>query len=85
MPSWESRIVIEDLGCAYRGPVFLYGGPDPMMPPGVHHLSLPRGAPRPTMWWGRVPFSGRPGDVVHVQRLYTVVEGTPDPGYRQIV
>jgi hypothetical protein len=26
----------------------------------------------------------RPGDVVRVQRLYTVVEGTPDPGYRQI-
>jgi hypothetical protein len=47
MPSWEPWIVIEDSGCAYRGPVFLRGGPDPMMHPGVHHLSLPRGAPRP--------------------------------------
>jgi hypothetical protein len=46
MPSWESRIVIEDPGCVYRGSVFLRGGPDPMMPPGVHHLPLPRGAPR---------------------------------------
>jgi hypothetical protein len=45
MPSWESRIVIEDPGCAYRGPIFLRGGPDPMMPPGVHHLSLSRSAP----------------------------------------
>jgi hypothetical protein len=27
------------------------------------------------MWWGRVPFSAR--------RLYTVVGGTPDSGYRQ--
>jgi hypothetical protein len=35
------------------------------------------------MWWGRVSLFVRPGDVVHVQRLYTVVEGTPDPGYRQ--
>jgi hypothetical protein len=35
------------------------------------------------MWCGRVPFFVRPGDVVRVQRLYTVVEGTPDPGYRQ--
>jgi hypothetical protein len=35
------------------------------------------------MWWGRVPFSVWPGDVVHVQRLHTVEEGTPDPGYWQ--
>jgi hypothetical protein len=47
MPSWESRIAVEDPGCAYRGPVFLRGGPDPMMRPRVHHLPLPRGAPRP--------------------------------------
>jgi hypothetical protein len=45
MPSWESRIVIEDPGCAYRGPVFLRGGLKPMMHPGLHHLPLPRGAP----------------------------------------
>jgi hypothetical protein len=47
MPSWESESVIEDPGCAYRGPVFLRGGPEPMKQPGVYHLSLPRGAPRP--------------------------------------
>jgi hypothetical protein len=35
------------------------------------------------MRWGRAPFFVRPGDVVRVQRLYTVVEGTPDSGYRQ--
>jgi hypothetical protein len=46
MPSWESRTIIEGPGCAYRGPVFLRGGSDLMMHPGVHHLSLPRGAPR---------------------------------------
>jgi hypothetical protein len=34
------------------------------------------------MWWGRVSFFVRPGDVVRVHRLYTVVEGTPDSGYR---
>jgi hypothetical protein len=47
MPSWESQIVIVGPGCAYRGPVFIRGGPDPMMHPGVHHLPLLRGAPRP--------------------------------------
>jgi hypothetical protein len=47
MPSWEPRIVIVGLGCASRGPVFIRGGPNPMMHPGVHHLPLPRGAPRP--------------------------------------
>jgi hypothetical protein len=35
------------------------------------------------MWWGRVPFSVWPGDVVCVQRLHAVEEGTPDSGYRQ--
>jgi hypothetical protein len=35
------------------------------------------------MWWGRVPFTARLGDAVRVQRLYTVVGGTPDSGYRQ--
>jgi hypothetical protein len=35
------------------------------------------------MWWGRVPFFVWPGDVVRVQHLYTVVEGTPDSRYRQ--
>jgi hypothetical protein len=35
------------------------------------------------MWWDQVPFFVRPGDVVRVQHLYTVVEGTPDSGYRQ--
>jgi hypothetical protein len=47
MPSWESWTVFEAPGCAYRGPVFLCGGPDPMMHLGVYYLSLPRGAPRP--------------------------------------
>jgi hypothetical protein len=47
MPSWEFRTVFEGPGCAYRGPVFLCGGPNPMMHPGVYYLSLPRGAPRP--------------------------------------
>jgi hypothetical protein len=48
MPSWESGSVIEDPSCAYKGLVFLRGGSEPMMHPGVYHLSLPRGAPRPT-------------------------------------
>jgi hypothetical protein len=61
MPSWESQIVIEDPSCAYRGLVFLCEGPDPMMHPGVHHLSLPRGAPRP----GHVV---RSGAVLHAAR-----------------
>jgi hypothetical protein len=47
MPSWVSWTVIEAPSCMYRGPVFLRGGSDPMIPPGVYHLSLPRGAPRP--------------------------------------
>jgi hypothetical protein len=33
------------------------------------------------MWWGRVPFSVWLGDVVRVQRLYTVEKGIPDSGY----
>jgi hypothetical protein len=37
------------------------------------------------MWWGWVLFTVRLGDVVRVQRLYTVVGGTPDSGYRQYV
>jgi hypothetical protein len=37
------------------------------------------------MWWGRVSFSVWPRDVVHVQCLHTVEEGTPDSGYRQIL
>jgi hypothetical protein len=53
------------------------------MHPGVHHLPLPHGAPRPAHVVGQVPFFVRPGDVVCVQRLYTIVEGTPDPEYRQ--
>jgi hypothetical protein len=47
MPSWEFRTVVEGPGCAYRGPVFLCGGPDSMVLPGVYYLSLPHGAPRP--------------------------------------
>jgi hypothetical protein len=47
IPSWESRTVIKGSGCAYRGPVFLRGGPDPIMHPGVYYLSLPRGTPEP--------------------------------------
>jgi hypothetical protein len=41
VPSWELRT------CTYRGPVSLYGGPDPMMPHGMYYLSLPHGALRP--------------------------------------
>jgi hypothetical protein len=37
------------------------------------------------MWWGQVLFTVRLGDVVRVQRIYTVVEGTPDSGYRHIL
>jgi hypothetical protein len=47
MPSWESRAVIGGLGCVYRGPALLRGGPVPMIHPGVYHLFSPRGAPRP--------------------------------------
>jgi hypothetical protein len=35
------------------------------------------------MWWGHVPFTVRLGDAIRVQRLYTVVGGIPDSGYRQ--
>jgi hypothetical protein len=35
-------------------------------------------------WWGRVSFSVWPRDVVRVQRLRTVEEGTPDLGYRHL-
>jgi hypothetical protein len=76
IPSWESRIVIEGPGCAYRGPVLLRGGPDLMMHPVVYHLSLPRGAPRPAHVVGSGAVPVRPGGVVRVQRLYTVV-GVP--------
>jgi hypothetical protein len=82
MPSWESRIVIEGLGCAYRGSVLLRGDPNPMIHPGVYHLSLPRGAPRPAHVVGSGAVPVRPGGVVRVQRLYTVVGGTPDSGYQ---
>jgi hypothetical protein len=47
MPSWVSRTVIEGPGCVYRGLVSPRGGPDPMIHPGVYHLSLRHGAPRP--------------------------------------
>jgi hypothetical protein len=36
------------------------------------------------MRWGRVPFTVRLGDTARVQRLSTVVGGTPDSWYRQI-
>jgi hypothetical protein len=45
IPSWESRTIIKGSGCAYRGPVFLRGGPDPIMHPEVYYLSLPSGTP----------------------------------------
>jgi hypothetical protein len=61
MPSWESGSIIEDPGCAYRGPVFLRGGPEPMVHPRVYHLSLPRGAPRPAHVVGS-------GAILHVAR-----------------
>jgi hypothetical protein len=41
MPYWELQT------CTHRGPVSYYGGPDPMMHPGMYYLSLPRGAFRP--------------------------------------
>jgi hypothetical protein len=41
MPSWELRT------CRHRGPVSYYGGPDPVIRPGMYYLSLPRGAFRP--------------------------------------
>jgi hypothetical protein len=47
MPFSESRTVFEGPGYVYRGPVFLCGGPDPMVHLGVYYLSLPRGASRP--------------------------------------
>jgi hypothetical protein len=47
MPSWVPWTVIKGLGCVYRGSVSLRGDPDPMIHPGVYHLSLPHGAPRP--------------------------------------
>jgi hypothetical protein len=47
MPSWEFRTVSKGPGCAYRGPVFVRGGPDPITHPGVYYLSSPRGIPEP--------------------------------------
>jgi hypothetical protein len=46
-----------------------------------------RSAPalNPKMRRGQVLFPVWPGDVVRVQRLHTVGEGTPDSGYRQIL
>jgi hypothetical protein len=41
MPSWELRT------CTYKGTVFLYGGPDPTVLPGMYYPSSPRGALRP--------------------------------------
>jgi hypothetical protein len=41
MPSWEPRT------CMHRGSVFYYGGPVPMMHPGMYYLPLSRGAFRP--------------------------------------
>jgi hypothetical protein len=84
MPPWESRIIIVGLGCAYRGSGIhpWRSGPNDasweciIFSCRVVPLDLP-------MRWGQVPFFMRPGDVVRVQRLYTVVEGTPDSGYRQ--
>jgi hypothetical protein len=35
------------------------------------------------MWWGRVLFTVRLGDVVREPRLHIVVGGTPDSRYRQ--
>jgi hypothetical protein len=37
----------------------------------------------PPMWSGRVLFTVRLGNTVRAPRLHTVVEGTPDSGYRQ--
>jgi hypothetical protein len=83
MPSWESRTVIEGLGCAYRGPVSLCGGPNPMMHPGVYHLSLPRGAPRPA----HVVGSGAVLRAARRSRTCTTSlycsRGTPGSRYRQ--
>jgi hypothetical protein len=39
----------------------------------------------PPTWQGWVLFTVRLGDVVRAQRLYIVVGGTPDLGYRQVV
>jgi hypothetical protein len=48
IPFWESRIIAGGSSCAYRGPVFLRGGPVPMIHPRVYHFPSPRGAPRPS-------------------------------------
>jgi hypothetical protein len=60
----------------HRGPVFLCGGPDPTVLPGMYYPSSPRGALRPAHVVGS-------GATLFVQRLHTVEEGTPDSGYRQ--
>jgi hypothetical protein len=83
MPSWDSGSVIEDPGCAYKGPVFLRGGPVPMMHPGVYHLSWPRGAPRPAHVVGSdaVLRTARRRRTCTSSLYYS--RGTPDSGYRQ--
>jgi hypothetical protein len=74
MPFWELRT------CTYRGPVFLYGGPDPMMHHEVYYLSLPHDALRPAHVVGL-------GAVLHMVCTCTASSycrrGYPDSGYRQ--
>jgi hypothetical protein len=65
-----------------RGPVSLYGGPDPTMHPRIYYLSSPCGALRPAHVVGsgaalRVTWRCRTGSVSH-----TVEEGTPVSRYR---
>jgi hypothetical protein len=83
MPSWESRAVIGGPGCAYRGPVLLRGGPVQMIHPGCIIFSRHVVPLEPPTWRGWVLSTMRLGEAVRAQRLYIVVGGTPDSGYRQ--
>jgi hypothetical protein len=83
MLTWESRVVIEGPGCAYRGPVPLVEVRFNWYILGCiiflrHMVPLER----PT-WWGRALFTTWLGNAVWAPRLHVVVRGTPDSGYRQ--
>jgi hypothetical protein len=81
---WRSWTLPGGPVCIYRGPILSHGGPDPL-------LILWRILSSLATWrlWsrpcggGRVLFTTRLEIAARAPCLYTVVRGTPVPGYRQ--
>jgi hypothetical protein len=74
------------LGRVSRGPVFSRGGPDPLLTP--WSILSPGGhvaAPVLPMWQGQALFATWLEAAAWTPRLHTVVRGTPDLGYRQVL